>query len=267
MTGPRLSTAIWHEEPSADDPFVAQSTRCAGYDVYSELLGDAHWADMILLLFTGERPSAPRRALLNDLAVALANPGPRDPSVNAAMSAAVGIIPAAASLTAALAAGAGQDGGGRDVLVAMTAHATCGRDIARWRAHLGGPYLHTDEGWPVMEHAAGFSAHATAPIPAVLAALDTLRAHDPEGTVAWVHAHRETLEELAGAPLSLAGLAAAAYHEVCLTPAAGEMLHLLLRLPGAAAHALEQAEKGFKQFPFPAIDLTDDPAPGGAAHA
>jgi citrate synthase len=28
------------------------------------------------------------------------------------------------------------------------------------------------------------------------------------------------------------------------------MLYLLLRLPGAAAHALEQKQLGFKRFPF-----------------
>jgi citrate synthase len=43
------------------------------------------------------------------------------------------------------------------------------------------------------------------------------------------------------------------------TPDQGEMLHLLLRLPGAAAHALEQREQGHKDFPFFALDLLDDP--------
>jgi citrate synthase len=36
------------------------------------------------------------------------------------------------------------------------------------------------------------------------------------------------------------------------------MLHLLLRLPGAAAHALEQQELGHKKFPFYANDLQLD---------
>ena len=33
----------------------------------------------------------------------------------------------------------------------------------------------------------------------------------------------------------------------------------VLRLPGAAAHALEQQRQGFRQFPFFALDLQNDP--------
>ena len=50
------------------------------------------------------------------LALALANPGPRDPMVHAAMCGGVGGSHAAASLIAALAVGAGQSGGAREVL-------------------------------------------------------------------------------------------------------------------------------------------------------
>ena len=32
------------------------------------------------------------------------------------------------------------------------------------------------------------------------------------------------------------------------------MLFLMLRLPGAAAHALEQGEMGFRKFPFYTIE-------------
>jgi citrate synthase len=44
------------------------------------------------------------------------------------------------------------------------------------------------------------------------------------------------------------------------SPNEGEMLYLLLRLPGAAAHALEQDGYGYKQFPFYPVELEDDPA-------
>ena len=41
------------------------------------------------------------------------------------------------------------------------------------------------------------------------------------------------------------------------------MLYLMLRLPGAAAHAIEQKNMGWKKFPFygPAIELVSDPGP------
>ena len=44
------------------------------------------------------------------------------------------------------------------------------------------------------------------------------------------------------------------------------MLYLMLRLPGAAAHAIEQKGMGWKKFPYygPAIELADDPGPVSA---
>lgn len=52
---------------------------------------------------------------------------------------------------------------------------------------------------------------------------------------------------------------AAALADLGFNAQQGEMLFLLLRLPGAAAHALEQADYGFKRFPYPQVDLLDDP--------
>ena len=51
-----VNTRIWLEEPEPDNAFVARSARCHGYDVYGEMLGRASWAEMIFLLFRGERP-------------------------------------------------------------------------------------------------------------------------------------------------------------------------------------------------------------------
>src|ERR1044071_1625942 len=85
-----MQSRIWLEEPEADNPFAARTAFCHGYDVYGEMIGSASWADMIHLLFKGEAPSAAARAALDILAVALANPGPREPSVHAAMCGGVG---------------------------------------------------------------------------------------------------------------------------------------------------------------------------------
>jgi len=80
----------------------------------------------------------------------------------------------------------------------------------------------------------------------------------------WLQAHRPLLESAAGLPLAMSGVAAAALLDLGFTPAQGEMLHLLLRLPGAAVHALEQRDGGYKNFPFFQIELEDDPGPVGA---
>jgi citrate synthase len=107
-----VQTRIWREEPEPDNPFAVRVAYCRGYDVYGEMLGQARWVEMLYLLFREEAPTAAQADLLEALAVALANPGPRDASVHAAMCGSVCGSTAAASLMAALAVGAGQLAGG-----------------------------------------------------------------------------------------------------------------------------------------------------------
>ena len=64
LQDPVYHTAIWAEEPEADNPFAARAARCHGYDVYGELLPRAGWFEYVLLLFRGERVSAAEAALL-----------------------------------------------------------------------------------------------------------------------------------------------------------------------------------------------------------
>src|SRR6185436_1569311 len=90
-------------------------------------------------LWRGERPSAADARLFEALAVAVANAGPRDPAVHAARCGAVGGSTAAASLMAALAAGAGRLGGGQEIALAMQLWSECGTDFAAWQHALAKP--------------------------------------------------------------------------------------------------------------------------------
>jgi citrate synthase len=130
-----IRSHIWREEPEPDNPFAAASCHCHGYDVYGDVLGNAGWIEFLYLLFKGERPSAAQCKLLEDLAVALANAGPRDHAVHAAMSGGVSGSHSAACLMAALAVGAGQLGGAKEVANAMALWDECeiGRASCRER--------------------------------------------------------------------------------------------------------------------------------------
>jgi len=264
-----LHTRIWQEEAHADNPFATHTAYCHGYDVYGQMLGRASWVAMLYLLFKGQAPSPAQARQLEALALALANPGPRDPMVHAAMCGGVGGSHAAASLIAALAVGAGQSGGARDVRLAMDAwlrwdaisiddHAA---QIASLIAHDMPPWLATsDSGWPEREHPAGFDPHGVSTAGIVLKALHTLAGMGVGPRLRWLREHLGSLQAAASMPLSMTGLAAAAFADLGFTPMEGEMLHLLLRLPGTAAHALEQQTVyGFKRFPYPPVDLQDDP--------
>jgi citrate synthase len=254
-----VHTRIWLEEPEPDNDFATRAAYCHGYDVYGEMLGNATWTEMIFLLFRGEAPSPEQTKLLDALAIALANPGPRDQSVHAAMCGGVGGSPAAACLMAALAVGAGHLSGAREVCLAMEIWKECGTNTDLWNARLAAPAAHNVSIWPDPEHPSGFEPYGLNVSTIVRQTLSNLARLSPGICLRWLDTNRQILEDMAGHPLSMSGVAAAALADLDFTPEQGEMLCLLLRLPGAAAHALEQKQYGHKRFPFFKIDLQDDP--------
>lgn len=259
-----IHSRIWNEEPEPDNPFAAARCYCSGYDVYGELLGKASWVEYLYLLFKLERPSPDQARLLETLAVALANPGPRDHSVQAASCAGVGGSTSASCLMAALAVGAGNLGGAREVYHAMEYWQVCGRDLERWQRHIKyPPQEERADVWVPMEHPPGFDpygARCATPVRQTLAALAQC---SPGVALNWLQQNRKALEAAANCPLAMTGIAAAAMIDLDLTVEQGEMLFLLLRLPGAAAHALEQREYGWRKYPFfpDGLILEDDPGP------
>jgi citrate synthase len=256
----RIHTRIWREEAELDNPFATRAAYCHGYDVYGDMLGRARWADMLYLLLRGEAPSAAQADLLDAVALAVANPGPRDASVHAAMCGGVPGSTAAASLMAAMAVGAGRYGGAREVLDAMAIWHGANGDVAQWlRLASVWEKEHLDI-WPQAEHPAGFDPYGVSTPTIVLQTLGTLAGLGPFPHLACLASNRAHLEEALGLPLSMVGVVAAAFVDLGFSAPQGEMLYLMLRLPGAAAHALEQSEQGFKRFPFYPVEW----APGAA---
>lgn len=254
---------FWLEEPEESNPFAAKQCFCSGYDVYGEVVPQASWFDYLLLMFIGEKPAPAKTALLEKLAMILANPGPREASVRAAMNAGVAGTNHSSALMAALAVGAGQYGGAQEVSVSVRLWRECGQDLQKWIERLFSP--EEDERadiWLPMEHAPGFDPNGSCITTPVWQALDYLVELAPEdGALLWLKKHREALEVAVGYPLALSGVAAAAFVDLELNEDQASMLYLILRLPGAAAHAIEQKEMGWKNFPYygPAIELADDP--------
>lgn len=258
-----ILTRIWHEEAEADNPFLARVCYCSGYDVFGELLHKAGWAEYLYLLFKLERPAEWQARLLERLMIALANPGPRDYSVRAAMSAAAGGSTAASTLIAALAVGAGQAGGAREVYAALCAWRECGLNPDKWAAYLQKPpSTGRSEVWPEREYPAGFEPYGATTAMPVLQTLNALSDIHSMGTLGWLQENRAFLEKHADRPLGMTGVVSAAFVDLGFDPQEGEILYLLLRLPGAAAHGLEQHMQ-WKKYPFfkNGLVLTNDPGP------
>ena len=262
--GETIRSRIWSEEPAPDNPFQARVCRCAGYDVYGEVIRKAGWSEYLYLLFRGERPAPDQARALERLALALANPGPRDLSVRAAMNAGVGGSTSASALMAALAVGAGVSGGAHEVFLAAEVFDRHGADAAGWAATLAHPSAHWHEDfWPAVEHPPGFEPYADHCALPVRQTLDAVVEVMPGGLAQELRDGREALERAAGAPLAMTGAAAAVLVDLGFPPEQAEMLFLLLRLPGAAVHALEQRGYGWRKYPFfrDGLVLTDDPGP------
>lgn len=255
----QIHTSIWHETADPAQPFQAQVCRAAGYDVYGDLMGKAAYSDYLWLLLRGDRPEPAAARAFAALAVALANPGPRSPAVHAAMATGASGATSAASLIAALASGAGAYDGARDLFLCMQAWQDATPDD--WEAATLTPPAPTRSTvWPEADHPPGFEPHGQAGAMPARQALALLSKLLPDGRLAWLARRVAALEAALGCGLAMNGVAAAALLDLGFDPVSGEMVHLLLRLPGAAAHALEQRRQGFRQFPFFGLELTDDPA-------
>ena len=260
-----IHTRIWQDEPEPDNPFATRAAYCRGYDVHGELVGQARWVQMLMLLLRDELPSDAALATLEALAVALANPGPRDASVHAAMCAGVGGSTAASALIAALSVGAGRHGGARDVHDALRMWRQCGPDLQAWSAYVASTAADPVEVWPARAHVPGFDPHGVSTPTSVRQLLATLARLGGGARAGWLLAHLDEAHAVLGLPLAISGVAAAVLADLGLSPDEGEMLYLLLRLPGAAAHALEQKAGGFKQFPFYPLELDPSAVPAAAA--
>lgn len=259
-----IHTKIWKETPEKDNPFAAAVCECSGFDVYGDLLGKISWIEYLYLLFKLEPPTHEQARLLEGVAIAIANPGPRDLSVRAAMNGGVGGSTSAACLMAALAPGAGQYGGARELYLAMELWDVCKTDLASWKSRIVSYQKEEPvEVWPDIEYAPGFDPNGTVCIKPVIQTLHYLSEQFGDGALSWLKIYREELENEANSPLTMVGVIAAAFVDLQLTAEQGEMLFLLLRLPGAAAHALEQKENGWRNYPFFASCLTlqNDPGP------
>lgn len=109
----KISTKIWHEQPSEQNPYIAQQSRCHGYDLI-ELVKGRSYVEVLYLLFRGELPTEQEAAIFEQLLISFINPGPRHPATRSAIVAGVGktdpvhILPIALSTLSGNFQGAGE---------------------------------------------------------------------------------------------------------------------------------------------------------------
>jgi len=245
-----LHTSIWQENAEPDNPFVASRCYCSGYDVFGDVLPNATWFEYLYLLFKLEKPQSWQAELFEKIAIAIANPGIRSHAVRAAMNAGAGGSTSASALMASLAVGAGSLGGAREVLLCVSRWAKCKQDISVWIDLQNSNQQTEVDSWPEIEHVPGFDPNGVSCSTPVKQLLELCAAYKQAKNTQWLRENRSQLEKSTKMPLTMTGVVSSVMHDIGFTPEQSEMLYLILMLPGAAVHALEQKELGYKKYPF-----------------
>lgn len=247
----RYRSDFWYEEEETDNPFATRNAYCHGYDVYGEVLQKATWFEYLFLIFKGEKPTATQKLLLEKLAMMLLNPGLREASARAAMNGGVAGSPHAETLICALAVGSGCYGGGYEVYTQVNLWQTCSTDLELWINALKNPNPDPRADiWPKFEHPPGFDPNGVSCTTPVKQCLELFSSIYPEGSLEWLRGNRLELEAATKMPLAMSAVAACAFYELGFDADQACMLYSILRLPGTAAHALEQKKLGWKNFPY-----------------
>lgn len=252
----RTATKIWDERPSDDNPYIASTVKCHGYDLF-ELLKKKSFVDVFFLLFKGELPSSEESELLEALMIGLINPGPRHAATRAAMNAGVGktnpihILPIGLSVLGGNHHGAGivdaamrffrknqkQDAllFAKELMQRFTANKEIKSDdktdffcdeCPGFGSLYGGIDLISENLVEVLVNKAGAG-------PALKWGVKVSEISQESG-VGWLST----------------GIASAVFADLGFHPRIGGSLFQLIRAPGIAAHGIELANKHFTAMPF-----------------
>lgn len=239
-------TKIWKEQPCKDNDYIAEECFCHGYNL-TELMGQASYSEMIFLLFRGELPSDAQRQLLEQLMIALINPGPRHPATRAAMTASVGKTELSHVLPVSLSVLGGESLGAAEVEHSL-------RFLRNHRKHkpeqIAQQLLSAHKGH---DHVApGFgNRYADIDIMPNKIARQLLSLPAAGKNLQWGDQFAQALNPNKHGWL-MTGVAAATLGDLGFHPRSVVGLFQLFSAPGLLAHGLELANKPISAMPFPA---------------
>lgn len=243
-------TKIWQEQPSAENPYIAENCFCHGYE-QTELMAKANYCEMLFLLFCGELPTPDQKQLLEQLMIALINPGPRHPATRAGMTASVSKARLAHVLPVSLSVLGGEHLGASEVENSLRfITEQCNNDpqlVVQQRideqsndqnntGHIAPGFGSRFGGIDIMPQKI---ASQLLTLPAAGKNLD------------WGDQLSQALHPQQQGWL-MTGVAAAAFADLGFHPRAVVGLYQLLSAPGLLAHSLELDKKPFSAMPFPA---------------
>ena len=245
----KAKTKIWLEIPAQYNPYLTQQAHCHGYDLL-ELMKQRSFVDVLYLLFRSELPKKDEAELLEQLMIALINPGPRHPGTRAAMNAGIGKTATQHVLPIALSIYGGEHIGSAAIEPAMRFLRKNRRkspiDVLKKLLATASPPNEGD--WHI---APGFGSHYNGidPLPKQFAQ-QLLTLNGAGESLKWGVYFSHKLEPH-GMGWLTTGLAAAIFTDLGFSPRAGAGLFQIFTAPSLLAHAIELSGKPITALPFP----------------
>ncbi|SHI48169.1 citrate synthase [Malonomonas rubra DSM 5091] len=243
----RQSSKIWFEQPDSANPYIAVDHFCHGYNLI-ELMEKRSFVDVFFLLFNGKLPSSAQSELLQQLMIALINPGPRHPATRAGLNAAVGKTDSVHILPISLAVIGGAHLGAAEVEASMR---FIKKNLRKPTAELAATLVSQDHSGDVDHHPApGFGSRFSAidifqnKIAKHFVQLDAAGKH-----LQWGNSLADALAKKDMGWLST-GLAAATLLDLGFNAKQGAGIYQLLSAPGLLAHGQEYCSKPITAMPF-----------------
>lgn len=243
----KVPTAIFLEEPSEGNVFIAEKQYLHGYD-YEELVSNLDYHQMLYLMLAGELPDEKQSAVLHLLLKLLMTPGVRHPATRAAMNAGIGRTQVTHVLPISLSVLSSDYLGSVEVGNAM-----------RWYSEkLSAPFddIFTETRERVEQNIPN-------PIPGlgtIYGSIDTYtlklvnKVKDLGFELPYFNQVSTLLEQFLKAGVDISwlptGLSAALFLDIGLTHRTGTVLFQMLQSPGLAAHGIEKANKPLTDMPF-----------------
>jgi citrate synthase len=245
----RISTRIWAETPSQNNPYVAEHSFCHGYDIF-ELINKRSFLEVLYLLFNGDLPNKAQTQLLEALFIGLITPGPRHPATRAAMYTGIGKTDISHILPISLLTLGGHYLGGSEVIESMrflNKHATkSAKDVAH--NLIMNSQRPNDGDWHI---APGFgSRFDSVDLIATRLARTLFELPGSGKVIEWGIDFAEHLEHECGCAWLNTGVAAAALSDLGFHPRTGAGLFQIMNAPGLLAHGLEMSNKPLTSMPF-----------------
>lgn len=252
----KIPTRIWQENASKDNPYVAESVLCHGYDLI-ELIQKRSFVDVFFLLFKGDLPSRFQAGLLEKLMIGLINVGPRHHATRAAMNAGVGKTDPMHILPIGISVLGGTSFGGGIVESSMRflrkslksppekiAECLLAEMVEKDISSQNDKIDFFDKRMPGFGQVYGGIDLVTENI-----VNELVRDSESMKVLEWAYTFCKILKQSQVGWLR-AGVAAAVFADLGFNPRAGGIIFQLINAPGIAAHGLELSNKPFTSMPF-----------------